>query len=97
MDLSRIARHLRTIGERCKDFEIVPLVSRDVEVVVILCGCLRACADRAENRIGKLATVIVAGESVDGEPVRESGLAVGVEQKLVRVLSEWKSSCSRCS
>ncbi len=90
VELSRIARHLHTIGEHCKDLEIAPLVSREAEVVVILCGCPRACVDTAENRIGKLATVVVAGESVDGEPVRESSLAVAVERKLVGVLSRWK-------
>ncbi len=97
VDLSRIARYLHTIAESCNDFEIVPLASGDAGVVVILCGCSRACADRAENRIGKLATVVVAGESVDGEMVPEPELPLAVGRKLVSVLCQLKGRCNPCS
>ncbi len=93
VDLSRIARYLRTIAEKCGDFEVVPLASGDAEVTVILCGCPRACADRAENRSGRLAAVVVAGESVDGETVAEPDLPVAVKLKLTGVLKQRKRHC----
>lgn len=97
VDLSQIAYHLRTAIESCDGFDLVPLASRDIDVVVILCGCPRACANRAENRTGRLATVVVAGESVDGEPIPESELGVAVGQKLAMVLDRWKRGCDPCS
>lgn len=90
-------RHLRALAEGCKDLEIMPLASGNAEVVVILCGCPRACADRVENRTGTLATVVVAGESVDSESVPESNLAMVVGQKLAEALSQWRSRESPCS
>lgn len=50
VDLASIGRYLAEIVARQPDFELAPLSANDVDVVVILCGCPRACGNKPEVR-----------------------------------------------
>ena len=86
MDLSRIARHLAKVAEERGDFQIVPLSENDIDVVVILCGCPRACGNKEEVRARAKRSLFTAGESVNRQAVPETQLPMAVEQELVKIL-----------
>jgi hypothetical protein len=88
VDLSRIARHLAGLAEERGDFQLVPLSENDIDVVVILCGCPRACGDKEEVRARAKRCLVTAGESVDRRAVPESELPSVVEQELDKILDE---------
>jgi hypothetical protein len=44
-------------------------------LLVVLCGCRRACADREEYTSQARRHLIIAGESLDGSPQSEKQLA----------------------
>ena len=87
VDLSRIARYLAKAAEERGDFKLVPLSENDVEVVVILCGCPRACGNKEEVRARAKRSLVTAGESVNRRAVPETGLPLVVEQELVKILN----------
>ncbi len=61
---------------------VVPADTTDLDALVLICGCPRACIDRPEMRNRASSTVIVAGETVDFVPTRESRIPTTVEQVL---------------
>jgi len=87
VDLTRIARHLAAVARERGDFQLVPLSEDDVEVVVILCGCPRACGNKEEVRARARQSLVVAGESLDGRAVPEALLSSAVEQELSKYLT----------
>jgi hypothetical protein len=86
VDLSRIARHLAKVAEERGDFQLVPLSENDIDMVVILCGCPRACGNKEEVRARAKRSLFTAGESVNRQAVPETQLPMAVEQELVRIL-----------
>ena len=86
MDLSRIARHLTKVAEERGDFQIVPLSESDIDVVVILCGCPRACGNKEEVRARAKRSLFTAGESVNRRAVPEIQLPMAVVQELGKIL-----------
>jgi hypothetical protein len=86
--LRRIARHLAGVAEERGDFELVPLSETDIDVVVILCGCPRACGNKEEVRARARRCLVTAGESVNGRAVPEAELPTAVEQELVKILRD---------
>ena len=86
VDLSRIARHLSKVAEEREDFQLVPLSENDIDVVVILCGCPRACGNKEEVRARAKRSLFTAGESVNRQAVPETQLPMAVEQELVKIL-----------
>jgi len=86
VDLSRIARHLAKVAEERGDFQIVPLSENDIDVVVILCGCPRACGNKEEVRARAKRSLFTAGESVNRQAVPETPLPMAVEQELVKIM-----------
>ena len=86
VDLSRIARHLAKVAEERGDFQIVPLSENDIDVVVILCGCPRACGNKEEVRARAKRSLFTAGESVNRQAVPETQLPMAVEQELGKIL-----------
>jgi len=85
VDLSRIARHLTKVAEERGDFQLVPL-SENIDVVVILCGCPRACGNKEEVRARAKRSLFTAGESVNRRAVPETQLPIAVEQELSKIL-----------
>jgi sulfite reductase beta subunit-like hemoprotein len=86
VDLSRIARHLAKVAEERGDFQLVPL-SENIDVVVILCGCPRACGNKEEVRARAKRSLLTAGESVNRRAVPETQLPTVVEQELDKILN----------
>lgn len=86
VDLSRIARHLAKVAGERGDFKLVPLSDSDIDVVVILCGCPRACGNKEEVRARAKRSLVTAGESVNKRDVPETDLPMIVEQELSRIL-----------
>ena len=92
VDLSRVAHHLVQLAGQHQDLELVSLDPDNLDMVVILCGCPRACGDKAEVRARAGLCLLVAGESVNRKPVAEAELPRAVEQELVRILRAARSS-----
>jgi hypothetical protein len=86
VDLSRIARHLVKVAEERGDFKLVPLSENDIDVVVILCGCPRACGNKEEVRARAKRSLFTAGESVNRRAVPETQLPLAVELELGKIL-----------
>jgi sulfite reductase beta subunit-like hemoprotein len=86
VDLTRIARHLAKVAEERGGFQLVPLSEDDIDVVVILCGCPRACGNKEEFRARAKRSLVVAGESLCGRAVPEACLPSAVEQELSKIL-----------
>jgi len=88
VDLRRIARHLAEVAERRGDFQLVPLSEENIDVVVILCGCPRACGNKEEVKARAKRSLVTAGESINRQPVPESDLPLIVERELDKIVSE---------
>lgn len=86
VDLTRIARHLAKVAGERRGFQLVPLSENDIDVVVILCGCPRACGNKAEVRARAKRSLVTAGESLSGRAVPEASLPSAVEQELSKIL-----------
>lgn len=86
VDLSRIARHLAKVIQERGDFKLAPLSENDIDVVVILCGCPRACGNKEEVRARAKRSLVIAGESVNRRAVPEAQLPMAVEQELDGIL-----------
>lgn len=86
VDLRRIARHVARLAEERGDFELVPLAENDIDVVVILCGCPRACGNKEEVRARAKTSLVTAGESVNRRAVPESELPIAIERELNKIL-----------
>ena len=87
VDLRRIARHLAKVAEERGDFQLVPLSESDIDVVVILCGCPRACGNKEEVKARAKRSLVTAGESVNRRAVPEAELPIAVEQELDKILN----------
>lgn len=74
------------VAEARGDFQLVPLPEDGIDVVVILCGCPRACGNKAEVRARAGQSLLTAGESVNGRHVPEAHLPSTVEQELIKIL-----------
>jgi hypothetical protein len=68
------------------DIEIVPLDSPGINLMIILCGCLRACADKDEIKAQAGQYLIVAGQSLAGTAQNEDRLAIMVAAEIDRLL-----------
>ena len=86
VELTRIARHLARVAEERGDFHLVPLSEDNIDAVVILCGCPRACGNKAEVRARAGKSLLTAGESINGRHVPEAHLPSAVEQELIKIL-----------
>ena len=64
------------------DISLVSRRSKAIDVMVILCGCPRACGDKKRIRKRANHCIVVAGESVNLVPVAEKDLLSQVIQKV---------------
>ena len=89
VDLGRIASSLAKIAREGKEgFQMVPLSHDDIDIVVILCGCSRACVDKEEVRVRGRKSLLVAGERVGWERVEDEQLPAAVQGELKRLLRQ---------
>ena len=73
--LSSLAGQIRKLTSAREDIRFVPFDTPQLDLLVILCGCRRACADREEYTAQARRHLIIAGESLDGSPQSEKQLA----------------------
>lgn len=85
--LSDIGHEIEKALQETPDITVVSRRSRTIDVMVILCGCPRACGDKKRVRKRAGHCIVVAGETVDLVPVAEKELAAQVIQK-VRELAQ---------
>lgn len=64
----------------------MPLSEDSIDIVVILCGCPRACGNKEEVRAKAQRAVVVAGERLDGEMLAKEQLLPAMQDKLNRIL-----------
>lgn len=88
-DLPAIAR----LVDAAPGVTVVPLNSDDLDAVAILCGCPRACGDQPEVRSRAPRCIVVAGDTLQGKPVRAGEWASAIDA----ALGELKLSPSRGS
>lgn len=74
--------NLSKIGNELKEAigidDVLKLVSPEnspIDVMVILCGCPRACGNKAEISALANRSIVVAGEAVDMVPVAEKDIS----------------------
>lgn len=61
---------------------LVSLENDRVNSVIILCGCPRACGNKAEIRAKAFRSIVVAGETVGAVPVAEKEIYRIIMEKL---------------
>ena len=69
------------------DLDQVPLDGGDIDIVVILCGCPRACADKDEVKSLARSDVVISGEGLKGARVPEKDLAATLALELEFIAS----------
>lgn len=68
------------------DIDVVPADSAGVDLLIILCGCLRACADKEEVKEKARKHLTIAGESLAGSSQNEDRLASLLAAEVDRLL-----------
>jgi hypothetical protein len=94
VDLTRIARHLADMAETRSDFVLVCYSEDNIDVVVILCGCPRACGNKEEVKARAKHHLLVAGESIGGRAVPEEHLPATLQEELEKILNRQHSPTS---
>ncbi len=82
VNLSQIGRDLLTVIEKEDDLVFVSPESNDIDTMVILCGCARACGNLIETRARAKRSILVAGETIDMTPVDEINISGTLTEKL---------------
>lgn len=84
VNLGRIASYLSQVPAR-RGLELVSLSAANIDVVVILCGCPRACGNKEEVRTRAKHHLVIAGESLAGRPLAETDLIIALKEELGRL------------
>jgi len=90
IELADIGQKIEEALQEAPDINVVSRRSKAIDVMVILCGCLKACGDKKRVRKRAEHCVVMAGATVDLVPFAEEELAAQVIQK-VKSLSSTKS------
>ena len=78
-DLMKLGRSLaETIAQR-PDFESVPISTNDIDVIVILCGCPRACGNKEEVRTRGKRYLAVSDDSLSDTSILENSILACVK------------------
>ena len=80
--LADIGHQIEEALQEAPDINVVSRRSRKIDIMVILCGCPRACGDKKQARKRANHRIVVAGETVDLVPVAEKDLPAQVMQKV---------------
>jgi hypothetical protein len=82
IELTDIGHKIEEVLQEAPDINVVSRRSKAIDVMVILCGCPRACGNKKRTRERASHCIVVAGESVDLVPVAEKDLPSQVIQKI---------------
>ena len=83
IELSDIGHKIEAALQEAPDIDVVSRRSKAIDVMVILCGCLKACGDKKRVRKRAEHCVVLAGATVDHVPFAEEELAAQVIQKVL--------------
>ncbi len=81
INLSQIGHDLLTAIEKEVGLVFVSPESNDINTLVILCGCARACGNKIETRVRAKKSILVAGETIDMIPVAEINIIGTLTEK----------------
>ena len=82
IDLSRIGQALPAVISQEAELLFVSPDETNIDTIIILCGCPRACGNKETIRARASHCIVVAGESVDAVPVAEKDIITEVIKKL---------------
>lgn len=82
IDTSEIGKSLKEAFRKDDRLNLVASEDGRIDVLVILCGCCRACGDTEEIRRRASRSIVVAGEAIDMTPVVEKDIYTEVMRKL---------------
>jgi len=77
-DLARIGSRLADLVQEQGWQLVTPGEGADADVLVLLCGCPRTCIDKEELRRQARQVVLVAGERLGWQPVKEEDLPAAI-------------------
>ena len=80
MDLLKIGRSLAEMIAQRPDFNLVPLSANDIDIVVIFCGCPRACGSKEEVRGRGRHYLLINDESLSDISVLGSNLFTALKE-----------------
>jgi len=75
IDLSSLTAQVHKLTSGREDIQFVPFDTQELDLLVILCGCRRSCADKEEYKSQAKRHLLIAGKSLDGSPQSENLLA----------------------
>jgi hypothetical protein len=82
IDLSTLGGEVRRFIAGQNQHYLVSYDAPDIDVLVVLCGCQRTCADREEITSSAKHSIIIAGEGMKGTRVPEKDLAATLTLEL---------------
>ena len=82
IDVSEIGNSLKEAFRKDDSLSLVSPEDSNIDVIVILCGCARACGDTEEIRGRAPRSIVVAGEAIGMTPVAEKDINTEVMRKL---------------
>ncbi len=86
---------MAAVALKRRDFEIVSPHENDIDVMVILCGCPRACGDREDIRARAKQSLLLAGEFLQGRTFAEENLLAAIEEELIGTIKRLKKTKHR--
>jgi len=84
INLSQIGNLLKEAIEKEDGLKLIPSEDANIDTMVILCGCPRACGNKGKIRAGATLSIVVAGETIDTVPVMEKDICAAIIKKLTQ-------------
>jgi hypothetical protein len=75
IDLSGLAGQVKRHISSRSDIEFVAADTPGTDLLIVLCGCLRACVDKQDIWGSARQHIVIAGESLSGASMNEDRLA----------------------
>ncbi len=88
IDLSAQAGRVRQFVASRGDIELIPSDSTDIDLLILLCGCPRACADKEEIKSQARHIILISGEAVNHEKCHEKDLPHSVNASIEKTLHD---------
>lgn len=88
IDLSAQAGRVRQFVASRGDIELVPYDSPGIDLLILLCGCPRACADKEEIKSQARHIILISGEAVNHEKCHEKDLPHSVNASIEKTLHD---------
>lgn len=89
IDLSSLSAELRRLIGNHENYELVPIDFPNIDILIILCGCRRACADRDEIKSSARHSLVVSGENLSGSAVPEKDIAARLVAELGTIAADF--------